>query len=67
MLAGHDRIIDNLKTKEMFATFGTGDRTVHEYPDAHHTLEFEPEGSSWFSDFLEWTNRLDPFTNCRQR
>jgi alpha-beta hydrolase superfamily lysophospholipase len=54
MLAGHDRIIDNAKTKAFFTTFGSVDKTVLEYPDAHHTLEFEPEGYRWFEDFTNW-------------
>jgi alpha-beta hydrolase superfamily lysophospholipase len=57
MLVGHDRIIDNAKTKEMFATFGSDNKTVLEYPDAHHTLEFEPEGHPWFKEIEAWLRR----------
>jgi alpha-beta hydrolase superfamily lysophospholipase len=54
MLAKKDQIVDNAKTKAFFATFGSADKTVLEYPDAHHTLEFEPEGHRWFEDFVGW-------------
>jgi alpha-beta hydrolase superfamily lysophospholipase len=54
MLVGYDRIIDNAKTKEFFVEFGTRERTVREYPDAHHTLEFEPEEHRWLADMTTW-------------
>lgn len=54
MLAGHDPIIDNSRTKEFFATFGSAEKTVREYPDAHHTLEFEAAVHPWLPDFQTW-------------
>ncbi len=57
MLVGHDKIIDNTKTKEFFSKFGSADRTVQEYPDAHHTLEFEPEGHAWQDDVMKWLDQ----------
>ncbi len=41
-LAGRDRIIDNAGTRKFAARFPTV-LEIHEYPDAHHTLEFEPD------------------------
>jgi alpha-beta hydrolase superfamily lysophospholipase len=57
MLAGQDRIIDNAKTKAFFATFGSADKTVLEYADAHHTLEFEPEGHPWLGELVGWLGK----------
>jgi alpha-beta hydrolase superfamily lysophospholipase len=57
MLAGQDRIIDNAKTKAFFATFGSADKTVLESPDAHHTLEFEPEGHPWLNNLIDWLDK----------
>ena len=54
MLAGHDGIIDNGRTQEYFERFGTQNRTVLEYPDAHHTLEFEPDPEPIFDDLIAW-------------
>ncbi len=52
-LAEHDRIIDNARTRALAAGF-PGEVTVKEYPDAHHTLEFEGETHPWQADFREW-------------
>lgn len=57
LLAEHDRIIDNAKTRAVVESFPTADRTVIEYPGAHHTLEFEPEGHPWFGDMCEWIEK----------
>jgi alpha-beta hydrolase superfamily lysophospholipase len=57
MLAGRDRIIDNARTRAYVDRFATTDRQVIEYPDAHHTLEFEPEPASVFADLHGWLQR----------
>lgn len=54
MLAGRDRIIDNARTRRYVEWFATGERRIIEYPDAHHTLEFEPEPDRFVDDLLEW-------------
>jgi acylglycerol lipase len=54
LLAGKDRIIDNARTRNYFEQFETGDRTVLEYPDAHHTFEFEPDSEKIFQDVIRW-------------
>lgn len=54
MLAGEDRIIDNDRTRRYVERFATNDRTIIEYPDAHHTLEFEPDPISTFADLTRW-------------
>src|SRR5262249_44282758 len=50
LLAGHDRIIYNDPTRAYVGRFAFLDREVHEYPDAHHTLEFEPAPDVFLSD-----------------
>jgi acylglycerol lipase len=57
LLAGHDQIIDNDRTRACLERFATHDREVIEYPDAHHTLEFEPDPSAVFSDLKSWLLR----------
>jgi alpha-beta hydrolase superfamily lysophospholipase len=54
LLAGQDRIIDNGKTKAYCARLASPDRTVIEYPQAHHTLEFEPDPTPFFADVAAW-------------
>ena len=57
MLAGQDRIVDNARTLATVESFATADRTVIEYPEAHHTLEFEPDPSRYAHDLIEWIER----------
>jgi alpha-beta hydrolase superfamily lysophospholipase len=54
MLAGRDRIIDNAATKAWAHQLGTRELTLHEYPDAQHTLEFEPHPEQFVGDLLAW-------------
>jgi alpha-beta hydrolase superfamily lysophospholipase len=57
MLAGHDRIVDNARTLDFFGKVGSTDRQVIEYPEGHHTLEFEPEPSRYALDLVGWLDR----------
>ncbi len=57
MLAGRDRIIDNARTRAFVNRLAPGDVEVIEYPDAHHTLEFEP-GMPFVADLLAWLGRV---------
>jgi alpha-beta hydrolase superfamily lysophospholipase len=52
-LAGQDRIIDNIATRRFLAPLAPS-LTIREYPQAHHTLEFEPADCPWFTDLLHW-------------
>jgi alpha-beta hydrolase superfamily lysophospholipase len=54
MLAGRDRIIDNEPTRRFVERFASTDKEIIEYPDAHHTLEFEPEPERIFADLRRW-------------
>lgn len=57
LLAGRDRVIDNGKTRKFVTRFPSRDNRVLDYPDAHHTLEFEPDGHPWVGDVLKWIAR----------
>ena len=57
MLAGQDRIVDNAKTRASFDRVSSKVKQVIEYPDAHHTLEFEPEPSRYAIDLIAWIDR----------
>jgi alpha-beta hydrolase superfamily lysophospholipase len=54
LLAGRDRIIDNDRTRAYFARLASADKKVIEYPEAHHTLEFEPDPTPFFADVAAW-------------
>jgi alpha-beta hydrolase superfamily lysophospholipase len=56
MLGGRDRIIDNARTRVYVDRLGPNVRVI-EYPDAHHTLEFEP-GMPFVDDLLSWLGGL---------
>ena len=45
MLAGQDRIVDNARTLAYFERLASTEREVIEYPEGHHTLEFDPDPS----------------------
>ncbi len=53
-LAGRDRIIANDKTRAFFKAFPATDKTVLEYPEAQHTLEFEPDPTRYAQDLIAW-------------
>ena len=57
LLAGQDRIIDNARTRAYVERFASGDREMIEYPEAHHTLEFEPDPERFLGDLLRWLDR----------
>lgn len=60
MLAGGDRIIDNEATRNWARRLGSSKVTVHEFPQAQHTLEFEPEPerSQFVAELLSWLESL---------
>lgn len=55
-LAGSDRIIDNAKTRAYVEGLSSSSRRIVEYPDAHHTLEFESGEVSrrYATDLADW-------------
>jgi acylglycerol lipase len=58
MLAGRDRIVDNARTLAYYRTLASPDRRVIEYPEAHHTLEFEPDPSRYARDLIDWLDEV---------
>jgi alpha-beta hydrolase superfamily lysophospholipase len=58
MLAGQDRIVNNARTLAFFQRIASPDKTVIEYPEAHHTLEFEPDPTRYAQDLITWLGRL---------
>jgi len=54
MLAGHDRIIDNARTLDYFHRLASADRQVIDYPEGHHTLEFDPDPTIYAHDLILW-------------
>jgi len=57
MLAGRDQIIDNPAMRQFFSTIAAADKTVVEFPEAAHTLEFEACFEDYMSALLSWLNR----------
>ncbi|MCP4170480.1 MAG: alpha/beta hydrolase [Fuerstiella sp.] len=54
MLAGRDQIMDNAKTRRLADSFSTSELTSVCYPDARHTLEFEPVRDQFVGDLVDW-------------
>ena len=59
-LAQQDRIIDNDKTRAFVRPLSWPGREIVEYPEAHHTLEFEPDPEPFFNDLTQWHETLCP-------
>jgi acylglycerol lipase len=66
MLAGHDRIVDNARTLAYFNRLGSTNRQVVEYPEAHHTLEFEPDPARYSGDLAQWLDATLPSRQTAQ-
>lgn len=54
LLAGRDRIIRNAPTRRFVKHFASRDKRIIEYPEAHHTLEFEPVPGPMINDLVSW-------------
>lgn len=54
VLAGRDRIVNNRRTRNFFFRTTTAQRTLLEYPNAAHTLEFESDPVPYFRDLTDW-------------
>jgi alpha-beta hydrolase superfamily lysophospholipase len=57
LLAGQDRIIDTERTRAWGERLPSTHRQMIIYPEAHHTLEFEPDPSRYWSDVRAWLER----------
>lgn len=62
LLAGKDRIINNEKCRGFFDRFASTDKTVIEYQNAHHTLEFEADPEPMIDDVIHWLQ-----THCQKQ
>jgi alpha-beta hydrolase superfamily lysophospholipase len=58
LLAGHDAIIDNFATARYCEQFA-GPLEILQYPEAFHTLEFEPAGPPFLEDLVWWLQRRE--------
>lgn len=69
MLAGQDRIVDNARTRAYFERLASENKRMLEYPEGHHTLEFEPDPSRYAWDLAGWLDEtLDaPAAERRER
>jgi acylglycerol lipase len=54
MLAGRDRIVDNLATRRLVASFGSPAICIRSYPEACHTFEFDRQRHVILEDLVEW-------------
>jgi len=54
LLAGRDQIIQNAQTRRYVERIAQGEQDVIEYPEAHHTLEFEPDSGRFIQDLESW-------------
>jgi alpha-beta hydrolase superfamily lysophospholipase len=59
LLAEHDRIIQNAKTRAFVERLTVKDKQIIEYPGAHHTLEFE-EPRIFVKHVLAWLENHGP-------
>ena len=57
MLAGRERIVANRKVLDFFARISSRQKQVVQYPEAAHTLEFEPDPSTYFADLCRWARQ----------
>jgi alpha-beta hydrolase superfamily lysophospholipase len=57
MLAGRDRIVNNTSTLAYFRRLASMEQEVIEYPEGHHTLEFEPDPRRYALDLVAWMDR----------
>jgi alpha-beta hydrolase superfamily lysophospholipase len=57
VLAGRDRIVENDRTRGWFGAV-SAPKTLIEYPDAEHTLEFEPDPGTYAGALVGWAEGL---------
>lgn len=58
VLAGRDRIVDNRRTRAWFEQIPSDERTLLEYPQAAHTLEFEPDPQPFYDELAHWIEHV---------
>jgi acylglycerol lipase len=58
-LAETDRIINNAATRKLVDAMPARRHRVAVYAGAHHTLEFDPDPSSYFADLRKWIDEIE--------
>ena len=54
VLAGQDKIVVGDPTRDYLEKTVIPQKTLHEYPTAAHTLEFESQPDQYFNDLCQW-------------
>ncbi|HEV3146090.1 MAG TPA: alpha/beta fold hydrolase [Gemmataceae bacterium] len=65
-LAGKDQIIHNAQTRRFLGRFGSRYVRIFEYPEAEHTLEFEPPPQTHLDDLCAWIDTTSHFLTWRR-
>lgn len=58
MLAGRERIVDNHRTRDFFSRIDSLDKTEFDFPNAGHTLEFEPDPACYLHNLRRWVKHI---------
>ena len=56
MLAGNDLIVDNQKTLAFYHSVASSSKQLIDYPEGHHTLEFDPDPATYANHLVRWLN-----------
>ncbi|MEW4528022.1 alpha/beta fold hydrolase [Maioricimonas sp. JC845] len=59
MLAGRDRIVDNEATGRFFESLPIPAKTRVDFPQARHTLEFEPDREEFVRRLVDWLEQVE--------
>lgn len=54
VLAGQDKIVDNAKLQRFFQALPHRGNRLVRFPEAHHTVEFEPQPGPFFEELVRW-------------
>ncbi len=60
MLAGEDEIVDRAQTDRLLSRLPSARLRIIEYPQARHTLEFEPCRERFVRDLVNWIESMLP-------
>lgn len=60
MLAGQDEIVDRRSTDQLLSRMPPEQLSLIEYPEARHTLEFEPCREQFVRDLIHWIEFVKP-------
>ena len=60
ILGDKDRVVDNAKTQSYFEQMASSQKDIINYPDGHHTLEFDADPSRYASDLADWLDKNLP-------